>query len=93
MCHAPGGRRWFRRNPGVPERWFPRDELDPDSFAFDVLFGHERQSRYAKIEASAWFDRRGAEKFHIFEQSIRSGEETLTILTILDQEMLLEPAR
>lgn len=88
VCHAQGGRRWFRRHPDVPERWFPRDELDPDSFAFDVLFGNGGRSRYAKIGADAWFDRREAERYEIHEQSIRSGAEVLTILTLEEEEML-----
>jgi hypothetical protein len=30
---------WFTRGPDVPSRWFPRDNLDADSFAFGVLHG------------------------------------------------------
>jgi Zn-dependent peptidase ImmA (M78 family) len=38
VCHGHDGRRWFKRPPCVPDRWFPRDELDKDSFAFDLLW-------------------------------------------------------
>jgi hypothetical protein len=33
VCHGRGGRRWFLRPPCVPERWFPQDDLDRDSYA------------------------------------------------------------
>src|SRR3954470_7540539 len=25
VCHSREGRRWFRRSPSVPSRWFPQD--------------------------------------------------------------------
>ena len=40
VCHGHNGRRWFTRAPSVPERWFPQDALDAESFAFGVLFGN-----------------------------------------------------
>ena len=39
VCHGHEGRKWFARSTDVPERWFPRDNLDSESFAFDLLFG------------------------------------------------------
>ena len=30
VCHGPQGRRWFRRAPSVPSRWFPQEQLDSD---------------------------------------------------------------
>lgn len=90
ICHGRRGREWFRRHPDVPERWFPRDELDPESYAFDVLFGRNLRTRAVKIGADAWFDRRDAARYEIYEQSVRSGEEVLTILTIEDEEMLAD---
>src|SRR3546814_15895729 len=35
VCHGPNGRRWFKRGPAIPDRWFPRDEIDSDSDALD----------------------------------------------------------
>lgn len=39
VCHGQNGRRWFRRNGGIADHWFPRDDLDPESDAMDVLYG------------------------------------------------------
>lgn len=89
VCHGPGGRRWFNRPRQIPERWFPRDELDADSYAIDVLHGKDRQSRRALTGADAWFDRREADRYELYEQSIKAGNgEILTFLIFKDEEML-----
>ena len=92
ICHQPQGRKWFTRSPSVPERWFPQDALDADSFAFDIQFGAAPDgSRLRKIGADAWFDRGGADRFEIQEQTIRVGpDETLTLLVFTDAAMLEE---
>ncbi len=67
--------------------------MDADSFAFDVLFGRERRSRRALMDAETWFDRRDAGRFELYEQSIKIGDdEVLTLLIFTDEEMLEETA-
>lgn len=89
VCHGPQGRKWFRRPRHIPERWFPRDDLDADSYAFEVLHGANRRSRRALIGADAWFDRREAERYELYEQTLKiSDHEVLTLLTIKDGDML-----
>lgn len=89
VCHGQLGRKWFNRPRHIPERWFPRKDLGADSYAFEVLHGELQRSRRVLIGADAWFDRRGADQFEIYEQTIRiSEEEILTILTFKDEEMM-----
>jgi hypothetical protein len=92
VCHSSKGREWFARGPDVPSRWFPRNDIDADSFAFSVLYGNKPNDPVPrKIDADAWFDRRDAGKFTIYEQTVRSGtDEILTLLLISDPEMLEE---
>ena len=94
VCHGPIGRHWFVRPSSVPQRWFPRESLDSDSFAFDVQFGGDPDGRMLrKMDACAWFDRSEADRYEIKEQTIHIGpEETLTLLVIEDDEMLDERA-
>lgn len=93
ICHEREGRKWFTRGREVPSRWFPRAELDADSYAFDVMFGDEQKSRFALIGADAWFDRWDAGKFELYEQSIRiSADEILTLLVFKDDLMLKDVA-
>ena len=90
VCHGPKGRRWFTRAPSVPQRWFPQDNLDADSYAFGIQFGKSHNDPIPrKIGADAWFDRRDAERFEVHEQTIRtSPSETLTLVLISDSKML-----
>src|SRR5262245_19444797 len=80
VCHGPKGRKWFSRARSVPDKWFPQDALDADSFAFGVLFGNEPDDPIPRrIGADAWFDRRGADHYEVHEQTIRAGpDEVLT---------------
>lgn len=90
ICHGPGGRKWFTRSPDLPDRWFPQEELDAESFAFELLFGSGQEEAHPRvIGADAWFDRSEAQRYEVHEQSVRIGEdEILTLLTIRDDEML-----
>ena len=79
----------FKAAADVPSRWFPRDDLDADSYAFDVLHREEDRSRIVKIGADAWFERNEASRYEIFEETIRVGaSEILTLLTLSAPELL-----
>jgi hypothetical protein len=91
ICHGQSGRKWFTRAPSVPSKWFPRDELDADSFAFDILYGSKTDDPMPRrMEAGAWFDRQEARRFEVFEQSLRIGTDVLTLVLINDPAMLSE---
>ena len=80
---AARGRQWFRAADKIPGYWFPKDELDVESFAFELL--HNPAARDEgfprKIGADAWFNNRTAERYEITEQSLRvPGEGVVTIL-------------
>ena len=89
-CHGPQGRKWFARSPDVPEKWWPNEQLDAQSYAFDILFGRMPDDLHPhKIGADAWFDRWEADRFEVREQSIRVGDEDiLTLILIEDPNML-----
>lgn len=90
ICHNRQGRQWFVRSPDVPDRWFPRDDLSADSFAFDILFGSGADDRFPrKIAADDWFDRPSAGQYEVQEQTIRVADDHIvTLLLINDHEML-----
>jgi hypothetical protein len=92
VCHGREGRKWFTRSPEVPARWFPSRDLSADSFAFEVLFrGGKEQAFPRKVDADAWFDRRDADKYEVCEQTIKTGDdEILSIILIEDEDMLRE---
>jgi hypothetical protein len=87
VCHNKRRRRWFRRAPMIQEWWFPREELDHESFAFEMLFGSAGESAHPrKTGADAWFEFRGAERFDIHEQSFRLPNDEILTLLILPPE-------
>lgn len=89
ICHGPSGRKWFKRGRGVPERWFPREDLDAYSNAFEVLHGGTEKVNRMLIGADAWFDRRDAEQYEVYEQTVRGGgKDVLTLLTFKSSGML-----
>ena len=92
VCHGQQGRRWFKAAASVPSRWFPNCELDPDSFAFQLLFGDGPEETFPRsIGADAWFDRRDASDYEILEQSYRlPNKEVATVLFCKDPKMLEE---
>jgi len=90
VCHGRHGRKWFTRSPEVPARWFPSKDLSPDSFAFDVLFGRaSEQSFPRKIGADAWFDRRDADQHEVREQTIKTADDEILSLVLIDDSAML----
>jgi hypothetical protein len=62
----PGRRKWFKRSPLVPERWFPQEELHHQTYAFDLLHGRStEQGNHRRIGADAFFDRREAQRYEV----------------------------
>lgn len=84
VCHNKSRRRWYRSSPMIPGWWYPREDLDADSFAFDMLFKGAKESTHPrKIGAAAWFSFRNCDRFEIQEQSFSlPNEEVLTVLLL-----------
>lgn len=88
VCHNQQGRRWFKAAPSVPTRWFPRNELDHESQAFDMLFGTAAElAAPSIIGADAWFDRPSAEDLMLREQTYRSWEGEVISLLLPESKM------
>lgn len=91
VCHGRNGRKWFTRSPDIPDRWFPQDMLDAASFAFDILFGDNPDDRMPRrMGAEAWFDRAEADRYELFEQTVRVGADEILTLLLFDDEGMLE---
>jgi len=91
ICHGPQGRKWFIRNKDVPEKWFTRNQIDRESYVYDVQFGKETECKRGAISANAWFDRYDADRYEVFEEAIKTlNNETLTLITFKDDGLLEE---
>lgn len=91
VCYGTKRRKWFRWSKCIPEHWFPKDYLDRDSYAFDLLRSSERRSGRNLVPANAWFDDSEASNFHVYEDSFKTAEdEVLSVLVFADNEALEE---
>ena len=87
ICHGKDRRRWFKRASMVPTWWFPREDLDVETFAFEILHGDAEEDSFPrKNGAGAWFDFRNVDRYEVKEQSFRlPNEEVLTVVTIPEE--------
>lgn len=46
VAYGEDGRHWFARSKSITERWFPKDHLDEQSGAHDILFGGGEDDRF-----------------------------------------------
>ncbi len=84
-------RRWFLRAHQVPERWFPRDELDPDSTAYKIMEGKEAfcEEPY-NVSVDTWFDFQENDEYEVGEQTIRVTENEVLSIILFDDDRMLE---
>jgi hypothetical protein len=89
VCHSRLGKKWHFPGPSVPRTWSPKVEIDQASPGFGMLFQNRlNQPTPRRVSAHAWFDRRDADGFDVWEQSFKTIEgEVLTILTFKDPKM------
>lgn len=91
VCHSQDGMRWFRRPPIVPDRWFPRSDLQPESPTFSMLFnGVPARQHPVTVKASCWFDTGAAERFTVTEQTFALPNSRVATLVSLTNPKMLE---
>jgi hypothetical protein len=92
VCNDRSRRKYFRASPSIPTKWFPRDEVSPDSSAFSMLFGAKTESSMPRpVKATAWFSRNDAGGLMMQEQTFGlPNNEVMTILTFTDRKMLAD---
>ncbi|MES1975591.1 MAG: ImmA/IrrE family metallo-endopeptidase [Pseudomonadota bacterium] len=91
VCHSQEGMRWFRRPPIVPDRWFPRSDLLPESPSFRILFNGGSESQQPKtVKASCWFDTPAADRFTVTEQTFALPNNRIAALVVLTDRKMLE---
>jgi Zn-dependent peptidase ImmA (M78 family) len=91
VCHSQEGMRWFRRPPIVPDRWFPRSDLLPESPSFRMLFNDGPESKQpVTVKASCWFDTGAAERFTVSEQAFALPNNRVATLVSLTNPKMLE---
>ncbi|MEO8390679.1 ImmA/IrrE family metallo-endopeptidase [Polaromonas sp.] len=87
-CFTATGLRWSKAAAHVPRRWFLRNKLDDDSFAFEYFENGREHPRLGKQPAETWFENLDADKYEVREccRPGRNGE--LLVLLYLESKML-----
>ena len=88
-CYTKVGLRWQAAAKHVPRRWYLKDQVDEDSFAYDLLLHGKECRNLGKQSADAWFTNSDAGRYEVLEQSVRlRGDEVLVLLYLADSQML-----
>jgi len=87
-CYDRDHIRWFRFSKDVPRRWYLKDKLDEDTFAYDALFKNKSEAGPRKSSADSWFTNDDAENYEVLEHSTLGRDGEVLTLIIPDGDML-----
>lgn len=87
-CYTKHGRRWCLPAVDVPKRWFIKEQLDEDTFAYDLLHSGKECRGLGKQSADAWFQNDDASNYEVREQCIGSSGHAVLVLLYLDPDMM-----
>jgi Zn-dependent peptidase ImmA (M78 family) len=87
-CYSADKCRWHLRARDIPQRWWLRDRLDDDSFAYELLTEGRSRKSPGKQPAETWFENDDAEEYEMLEHCISTANgEVLVLLYLTDAEM------
>lgn len=75
-----GRRKWFKPSPQLEGLIWPRAELSHETQAFELLYGGTASNRPVQTRASEWLERRGAYRHDVWEDSIKTDDEVLSMI-------------
>lgn len=87
-CYRKDGIVWNMTAPDVPYRWSLKDQLDDDSFTYDLLNFGKECTCLGKQSADAWFENDDADDYEVLEQCIPSNGKTALVLLYLQKNMM-----
>ena len=88
-CYTRSGLRWHAAAKHVPRRWYLKEKVDEDSFAYDLLVSGKECRALGKQSADTWFTNDDAGRYEVHEQCVQlRGDEVLVLLYLTDSKML-----
>jgi Zn-dependent peptidase ImmA (M78 family) len=89
VVHSESGLEWHRATRGIDGRIWPCKQLDPDSFAYDLLRGRRSGLGQGVVDGDAWINHPRSGNYEVFESSIViSPGRVLTLLWWKNERML-----
>jgi len=86
-CYSQQGLKWQKPAPHVPRRWWLRNILDEDSFAFELLKNGKRPSSPRKQPAEVWFENPDADNYEVLEDCVQGRSGEALVLLYLSPKM------
>lgn len=83
-------RWWSSRSRRVPEHLWVHREVDPDTYAHDLLTASVGTKRQGTMPAEVWFDGIPEDRYELMEYSVRQQEGVYTVLHLIDEGLLEE---
>lgn len=81
--------RWVDRSDTIPKRWWFRNTLDDDSFAYDLVTKGVEPAAPRKQPAEVWFENDDADQYEVLEHCVPYiNGDILVILYLTDSKML-----
>ena len=87
-CYSSSGLRWRKFATHVPPRWWLRDKLDEDAFAYDLLTKGTRTASARKQPGEVWFENDDAENYEVTEECMPGKAGEVLVLLYLSSSML-----
>ena len=86
--NARGVLRWRKAAADVPPRWWLRQQLDDDSFAYELLHNGKSHPSPGKQPAEVWFENMDADQYEMLECCMPSRAGEIMVLLYLGPKML-----
>jgi Zn-dependent peptidase ImmA (M78 family) len=88
-CYTRKGLRWHSTAKHIPRSWYLKDQVDEDSFAYDLLFSGKECRTLGKQSGDTWFTNDAAGRHEVLEQCVPlRGDEVLVLIYLADTNML-----
>jgi hypothetical protein len=86
-CYTARGLKWQKPARDVPRRWWLKQTLDGDSFAYDVINSGKQRPILGKQPAEVWFENDDAGNYDVLESSIQGRSNEALVLIYLSEKM------
>lgn len=87
-CYGAQGLRWHITAQDVPKRWWLHQQLDDDSFAYDLYHAGKERPKPGKQSGETWFENDDAEDYELLEHCIGGRAGEVLVLLYLTDSML-----
>lgn len=90
VVHSAKGLEWHRATRGIDGKLWPCKELDPYSFAYDLMKGTKSGLQQGTVDADTWINHPRASNYDLQESSILTSQGRVLTLLWWKKERMIE---